>query len=63
MGMPAAVIEDPEHTDVRHHRLSGHKVSDVSAISMDAAVAGAATYGTGFLIRLKMGHVRIKKRF
>lgn len=62
--MPAAVTEDPEHADVRHHRLSGHKVSDVSAIiSMDAAVAGAATYGTGFLIRLKMGHVRIKKRF
>ena len=64
VGMHAAVTEDPENTNIRHHRFSGDKVSDVSAIiSVDAAVPQAATDGTGFLAGLKMRHVRVKKRF
>ena len=48
VGMPAAVTEDPEDTNIRLYRSAGYKVCDVSAIiSMDVAVAGAATYRTG----------------
>lgn len=64
MGTPAAVAENPEYADIRFHRFSGDKVCDVSAIiSVDAAVTETATDGTGFLIRLKMGHVSVKERF
>lgn len=48
----------------RLHRPARHKVNDVSdIISMDAAVARAATSGTGFLIRIKKRNVSVQRDF
>ena len=61
MGVPAAITDDPGHTDILIDRFSMDDIDDGSEIgSMSLAVASRMTDWTFLRLRLKRSH-EIKK--
>ena len=64
VGVPAAVTENPHHTEVGLFSFTCLEVNDGAAIVVvDVTVTGASADRTGLKLWLKLSHVGIKKRF
>ena len=64
MGMPAASADNPADADGMINRSSGDKVNEIPVIEgMGVAGVGNTTTRTGFFLREKTSHKRVKKQF
>lgn len=64
MGVAAAFTDQPEDSDFQYNPFPMDKVDDTaSVVSMNTAVGGRTTDGTGLPFRAERSHVGIKQNF